>query len=66
MPIFEYTCHDCGKDFEELVSSADEAVRCPSCHSAHIARRLSVFAASASSRSAGPACSSGGCGSGFS
>ena len=66
MPIFEYTCRDCDKNFEELVSGANETVCCPFCHSTNIERRLSVFAASASSGSTGPACSTGGCGSGFS
>ncbi|MBI4532209.1 MAG: zinc ribbon domain-containing protein, partial [Candidatus Latescibacteria bacterium] len=35
MPIYEYTCHICDGDFEELIRRpADEAeVTCPSCGS---------------------------------
>lgn len=32
MPIYEYHCVDCGKEFEELVFG-EEAVRCPHCRS---------------------------------
>ena len=33
MPIYEYRCRTCEKDFEELVRSAEAAssVRCPTC-----------------------------------
>ncbi len=33
MPIFEYRCKKCGKDFEELVLKADETPACPHCGS---------------------------------
>lgn len=66
MPIFEYTCKDCGKNFEELVSRADDMVQCPSCKSTMVDRRLSVFAASSATSSSGRSCGTGGCGSGFS
>ncbi|HDQ41463.1 MAG TPA: zinc ribbon domain-containing protein [Desulfonatronum sp.] len=32
MPIFEYHCTECGKDFEELVFGGNKA-RCPHCRS---------------------------------
>lgn len=67
MPIFEYVCNDCGKTFEELVSSSSERLACPSCQSTNTLKLLSVFAASTGSgRSAGPACGRSECGSGFS
>lgn len=31
MPIFEYKCPKCGKEFEELVLSEAKAVPCPAC-----------------------------------
>jgi putative FmdB family regulatory protein len=67
MPLFEYKCHDCDQTFEELVSSSDAKPSCPSCGSDHTGKLLSVFAAGGgSSKSAGPSCGGGGCGSGFS
>lgn len=50
MPIYEYTCRKCDKSFEKLVRSmsSSEPVNCPSCHSTETARKLSVFAAVAS------------------
>ena len=31
MPIYEYSCEKCGKEFEELVFSAEECPKCPGC-----------------------------------
>lgn len=31
MPILEYKCSACGKEFEELVKRCDEEVLCPDC-----------------------------------
>jgi putative FmdB family regulatory protein len=61
MPIFEYTCEDCGTGFEKLVRRAgQEPVACPSCGHDHVKRELSRFAAhGASAESAAPAV--GGC-----
>ncbi|HOZ06859.1 MAG TPA: zinc ribbon domain-containing protein [candidate division Zixibacteria bacterium] len=44
MPLYEYKCLDCGKDFEELVSADQEEVPCPACGSQEASRRLSTFA----------------------
>jgi putative FmdB family regulatory protein len=44
MPLYEYACKDCAKQFELLVR-ASETPECPSCHSTELERRLSVFAA---------------------
>jgi putative FmdB family regulatory protein len=47
MPIYEYACSPCGKGFEELLirsSDADE-VKCPSCGSRDVSRRMSRPAA---------------------
>ncbi|NDV18854.1 zinc ribbon domain-containing protein [Pseudodesulfovibrio sp. JC047] len=44
MPIYEYTCQDCGTNFEELVFSQDAAVPCPNCGSEKTEKQLSVCA----------------------
>lgn len=49
MPIYEFTCEDCGETFEELVFSAsktDEVV-CPACQSKRVAKLISLFASKA-------------------
>ncbi|HMV55047.1 MAG TPA: zinc ribbon domain-containing protein [Rhodocyclaceae bacterium] len=45
MPIYEYTCSACGKDFEQLVRSSGPAPACPGCHSTDLRKKLSTFAA---------------------
>jgi putative FmdB family regulatory protein len=61
MPIYEYACQDCGREFEALVRS-DTVPECPKCHSRHLDKQLSVFATSASTAEAAPAMA-GPCGS---
>lgn len=41
MPIFEYTCQDCGHAFEVLVRSST-VPECPRCHSIQLEKQLSV------------------------
>lgn len=66
MPIYEYTCRDCGNDFEKLVRSplSSDEVECPSCRSKETKKKLSTFASKSSGGSAGytsaAACSPGG------
>ena len=43
MPIYEYRCAGCGKEFEKLVRSS-EVPECPACHSTRLEKKLSVFA----------------------
>ena len=43
MPIYEYACQDCGREFETLVRS-DTVPACPQCHSTQLDKQLSVFA----------------------
>ena len=51
MPLYEFQCTDCSDEFEELVYSqaAVADVRCPECGSAHIRRKVSIFASKGSS-----------------
>lgn len=43
MPLYAYRCADCDKEFETLVRSG-ETPECPSCHSTHLDRQLSLIA----------------------
>jgi len=45
MPIFEFRCRVCGKQFERVVFGSDkEPVRCPGCGSEDAARLMSASA----------------------
>jgi putative FmdB family regulatory protein len=41
MPIYEYHCNNCGKDFESLVFGKEEPI-CPACKNKKVSRILSV------------------------
>jgi len=44
MPIFEYMCKSCGKNFEKLVPRpTDELYPCPDCCSKNTEKKLSAF-----------------------
>ena len=47
MPLYEYHCEACGREFEKLVSMGgrNQQVNCPSCGSSLTRRAISVFAA---------------------
>ena len=67
MPIYEYQCAVCGAEFERLVRG-DIRIRCPSCDTTRVERRMSVTALPAGPGS-GPSLSNlgppkGGCGGG--
>jgi putative FmdB family regulatory protein len=60
LPIFEYTCADCGEEFEELVFGDDSDVACPKCEAASVSRKVSTFAFKSGSKfvsSSNAACS---------
>jgi putative FmdB family regulatory protein len=65
MPIYEYSCEDCGTKFEKLVRRAEDSVACPSCGQSHLKTEFSTFAAHAngSPKSSGgmPSCPGGMC-----
>ncbi len=75
MPIFEYVCRKCGKEFEQLVPNASAKPSCPVCGEKETAKKLSRFAAAVkesggcpsqafcpSAKSGGCGCGHGGCG----
>ncbi|MEN6452317.1 MAG: zinc ribbon domain-containing protein [Thermoguttaceae bacterium] len=41
MPIYEYACLDCGREFEELVRGS-ELPACPACGRGHVERQMSA------------------------
>jgi len=63
MPIYEYACRQCGREFEALIRSSTIA-SCPNCHSTELEKKLSVFATTASTAQAPPPAASpcGSCG----
>ncbi|MDR2455742.1 MAG: zinc ribbon domain-containing protein [Deltaproteobacteria bacterium] len=70
MPIFEFHCSQCGREFEELIISSSEAIACPDCGSSKCDKMLSSFRLGPGSGSLGslsldssPSSSSSSCGS---
>ena len=41
MPIFEYICKGCGKDFEVIVRSTSPPPSCPACSSTELEKQIS-------------------------
>lgn len=42
MPIFEYHCSECSKDFEYIVFGGKEPEACPSCNGENVKRLMSA------------------------
>jgi putative FmdB family regulatory protein len=63
MPLYEYRCEDCGKNFERIVLGQTKVV-CPECEGRKVTKLLSVFAVSTSNGgSTSPSESPASCGS---
>ncbi len=64
MPLYEFSCSKCEKDFEMLVRSAkwEGEATCPHCGSKKLSKKLSVFASSVASNSGPMPCDTGACG----
>ena len=45
MPIYEFICQKCGKEFERLVFRSDEAVQCPECGQEGVNKLMSACSA---------------------
>jgi putative FmdB family regulatory protein len=44
MPLFDFTCADCGRSFELLLRSSEERPACPHCASARVEKQLALVA----------------------
>ena len=57
MPIYEYECGDCGRQFEKIVYPSSGPATCDDCGSSRVEKRYSAFAvvASPSLKSEAPA-----------
>jgi putative FmdB family regulatory protein len=62
MPIYEFKCRSCGKEFEELVLNKSAEVLCPSCGKANIEKWMSSFRSKIGGDDFGDFSSSGGAG----
>ena len=62
MPIYEYRCNQCEREFEKYVQGAQTRVGCPACTSERVTRRLSVVGirSTGGSVAAAPSLSGGG------
>ncbi|MFO7718401.1 MAG: zinc ribbon domain-containing protein [Desulfohalobium sp.] len=59
MPLYEYTCRDCSREFEEMAPTDDDSnVRCPLCGSANVQRQISAVRCQSGTDSSQPI---GGC-----
>jgi putative FmdB family regulatory protein len=69
MPIYEYKCMKCNKDFEYLVLGNDTTVSCPECNGNKVKRQISTcsfksngnYSSSSGGSSGCATCSSGSC-----
>ena len=69
MPIYEYECKDCGKEFEKIMSFSAKDIdspECPGCSSHETHRRISRVSSHGQSNSGGYSSSSCGSSGGFS
>jgi len=62
MPIYEYKCMKCKKEFEVLVFGREDRVACPDCQGENVERLMSACGFKNSGQFSPPAGSSG-CGS---
>ena len=52
MPIYEYSCDNCGHKFDKLVSFSNrDQIECPECKSKETKKLMSAFASSGSGSS---------------
>lgn len=59
MPIFDFACQECGKEFDLMIANKDKnLVRCPDCGSSQVKQLFSLFS-TGGSKSSPPACGTG-------
>jgi len=59
MPIYEYQCRKCRKEFECIVFGGDSTVTCPHCNAKKVERLLSACSFKSSGRYSSSAGASG-------
>ena len=55
MPVYDYVCRDCHKNFEQVLTlhaHDQEEIRCPECGSSNIEQEAAAFYAVTSKKSA--------------
>lgn len=58
MPIYEFKCEECGRQFEQVVFGAEgDHVTCPACKSEKTTKMMSVFASCNLSNTVDKGCS---------
>ncbi len=64
MPIYEYTCGSCKKEFDHLQRTMNDGPRppCPECGSKKTSRKMSVFAVAADTAKSSAPVPTGTCG----
>ena len=67
MPLYEYTCTDCGHRLEILqrLGETGAGLKCPACNAERLEKQLSTFAANSDGKAASSGASGCGGGSGF-
>lgn len=54
MPVYDYVCHDCHKEFEVVLTLTEhdrKAISCPKCGSKHVEQEAAAFFAVTSRKS---------------
>ncbi len=58
MPIYEFKCQECGKEFEKFLLSYSQIsqVKCPECGSEKVVKKVSACAVGGDSGTSGGSC----------
>lgn len=60
MPIYEYKCSECGKEFSKLTFTVDTPADCPECKSENTKKIISTIASGTTGKSSGASCGNSG------